>query len=483
MVNKYRILENNFIDCPQLDDIHLPIIKSALIMLELQYSDEDSEDVIEVGCYLRWDQDNQAYIDIYFYNPKLFEDKYMRMIWKQGFRMEEDEEVQFISLCRSYDMNVDKQLFACFQDEIRIEYPEYTIQRYTAKDISRYLENLYFIFHRSGTREILYKSKLENIAYNLFEIEEYNLFGGSPSEIFNMPINLLRILNQRLLIDRMHSESSRNQAMDVYSRFSDYIDVKKSIPGTYQWRYLEEYQEFGDDGQAAFNKKLYARMQSVLCENSFWLYKKYMQMADRLGDMCPRSRLPKADELLTAVYEMERLEELISRQDILDIGVSRHNDPYYEYEDDDYVVIMPQTSYQIYMEGMDQDNCVAEYIETVSEGESMIAFLRKKDNPDKSYITMEIQGTRIKQALTRFNGLPSVKDCRFIEKYAKEKWLTFDISYILEMSGNTEGFKFDEEFLEYMKDYESRMTSTGFPVEDIEYTQLTIADVFPLLVS
>ena len=52
---------------------------------------------------------------------------------------------------------------------------------------------------------------------------------------------------------------------------------------------------------------------------------------------------------------------------------------------------------------MKQNNCVASYIKNVINGNCHILFLRKKDNPTKALVTIEVRNNKIVQARRRLN--------------------------------------------------------------------------------
>lgn len=69
-----------------------------------------------------------------------------------------------------------------------------------------------------------------------------------------------------------------------------------------------------------------------------------------------------------------------------------------------FMVICPKTTEEIKNEGTHQGNCVASYIDKVIRGACNIVFLRKKSEPDESWITIEIEDNTVVQALGAFNG-------------------------------------------------------------------------------
>jgi hypothetical protein len=92
----------------------------------------------------------------------------------------------------------------------------------------------------------------------------------------------------------------------------------------------------------------------------------------------------------------------------------------YEYTCGEYQFIYPDCVQDIRDEAVQQNNCVASYIERVLDGQCHIMFLRKKDSPDKSLVTLEIVNNKIIQAKRRFNDPVTSEDQEAIDKWNKK---------------------------------------------------------------
>jgi hypothetical protein len=92
----------------------------------------------------------------------------------------------------------------------------------------------------------------------------------------------------------------------------------------------------------------------------------------------------------------------------------------YEYTCGEYRFIYPDCVQDIRDEAVQQNNCVASYIDRVIDGKCHIMFLRKKDNPDKSLVTLEIVHNKIVQARRRFNDPVTLEDQEAIDKWNKK---------------------------------------------------------------
>ena len=103
-------------------------------------------------------------------------------------------------------------------------------------------QQAYMELHRDGlfcsenlstyeAREILYKSQLANIAYNIELIPGYNIIGTSPTTIldFGLPLKILKTFDQSTLIYKLYSETTINICRMVYEQYADYMVIIKFL--------------------------------------------------------------------------------------------------------------------------------------------------------------------------------------------------------------------------------------------------------------
>lgn len=96
------------------------------------------------------------------------------------------------------------------------------------------------------------------------------------------------------------------------------------------------------------------------------------------------------------------------------------------FRDDDFVVIAPRQSRDLFIEGLNMHNCVSMYISSVAQGESDIYFLRKKEAPDKSFGTLEVRpdgkgNRRLSQAKAFANGRLPGSAQKYLAKWCRIK--------------------------------------------------------------
>ena len=92
----------------------------------------------------------------------------------------------------------------------------------------------------------------------------------------------------------------------------------------------------------------------------------------------------------------------------------------YECTYKDYVFIYPDCVQDIKTEAASQNNCVASYIDRVIDGSCHILFLRKKDHPKDSLVTIEVVNNKIVQAKRRFNYPVTQEDQEAIDYWDKK---------------------------------------------------------------
>ena len=88
-----------------------------------------------------------------------------------------------------------------------------------------------------------------------------------------------------------------------------------------------------------------------------------------------------------------------------------------EFSYKDYQFIYPSSTEEIKQEAVQQNNCVASYIDKVIDGKCHILFLRKKNKLNESLVTIEVRNNHIVQARRRFNDPVTPEDQEVIDKW------------------------------------------------------------------
>lgn len=96
----------------------------------------------------------------------------------------------------------------------------------------------------------------------------------------------------------------------------------------------------------------------------------------------------------------------------------------FSFENDEFIIRVPQQLNEILKEGSELKHCVASYADAVASGETIVLFLRRKNYPNVSFMTIEIRDEVVKQ-LKGFKNRPltDFKALRFISDWKKAKKL------------------------------------------------------------
>lgn len=92
----------------------------------------------------------------------------------------------------------------------------------------------------------------------------------------------------------------------------------------------------------------------------------------------------------------------------------------YEYKNNEYSIISPNSTQEVVNEGLSLHHCVSTYIPKIIENESIILFMRENDNIDDSLLTIEIKNNTINQVRGLCQRRPNKKETEFLLKWAKK---------------------------------------------------------------
>lgn len=92
----------------------------------------------------------------------------------------------------------------------------------------------------------------------------------------------------------------------------------------------------------------------------------------------------------------------------------------------DYKFIYPKCIQDVKDESVQMSNCVSSYVQKVIDGQCHILFLRRKDSPDKSLVTIEVRNNKIVQALQRYNHPLTKEQQEVVDKW--NKWYSNKIN-------------------------------------------------------
>lgn len=420
-----RVLHN----CPEIDlddEEEWPLISDEELHIIEEKCRGYRRDCVYVFYFFREKEDGTNYLELYFWCPQNKYQKYERFVICEGYRLSAKKELRFLEII--HERQLFNESFADYFGELQKRFPNIY---FLCVNVSAYhrsvmysnraqeYEWLYYVSHRSGAKELLYKSGLIDIAWNLHRIPSVNLTGTTPEAILGLPMKLLRILDSPENVDCLFEEDTIELCRKTYFMFSDRIG--KNNPSEAQWKYLCSL----SDGDIGFNPRLYAFLSEADCKDDFVkFYEQCKQLYNDLKDIVNFDALKLKEDVRTMkMLKCLKMYKHYRADDIDDFESIRQK---YEYYADDYIIIMPRNAVDFFNEAYSQGNCLMDYLGQVINGETHIVFLRKFEFPNKSFVTMEICDDEIIQVRCRFNRKPDDNILDFVERYAQIKGFVYN---------------------------------------------------------
>ena len=158
-------------------------------------------------------------------------------------------------------------------------------------------------------------------------------------------------------------------------------------------------------------------------------YHDYLKMAEKLGYnmrepwiLFPKNLEQRHEELIEESREREikAKEDLDNKKD-KKYEKYRKRDSYLEMETEQFVLRLPKRIHEIRQEGNAMHHCVATYIDRVAKGETTILFLRKKQDPETPFYTMEVNNGVMIQCRAKYNGDMTEEVKEFVELFKRKK--------------------------------------------------------------
>ena len=212
--------------------------------------------------------------------------------------------------------------------------------------------------------QLNYMSLNDNDIMNIFKCHSYDWYNHKYESYYNILIDKYNYNAKSLLIyfDKLKTFEAIDDMGDLLQEFYDYVKMMSSIS--------DKYDKF---------PRHFLTTHKIACRNY--------------------NRLKK-----------EFPEELFKKRINFD----------YECKYKDYVFIYPRCVQDIKDEAVNQNNCVASYIDSVIDGNCHILFLRKKDSHDNSLVTIEVRNNQIVQAKRKFNYPVTEEDQEAIDYWNKK---------------------------------------------------------------
>ncbi len=246
----------------------------------------------------------------------------------------------------------------------------------------------------SLAKEILSKAGLPYISEHLDEIEEWNLLGSSPKTLLSgLPMRVLKCMDSIDGISVLKNENSRVLLGELYKKSIISFDRKWNRSQCLFWAECQE-----SVLPPKINKdfiRILELLKGFPNESNYTQFKEYLFMREEIRWYMDLPLIPKKDDFAETVKKAELIFNCILYEDMINHLLSEQVHKvkeFYEFEDEQYQVVLLKSLKDFLNESNIQKNCVWSYIPGACTGDTTILALRRKDQKDIPYVTIEIQG-------------------------------------------------------------------------------------------
>ena len=309
-------------------------------------------------------------------------------------------------------------------------YPQWHLQRYY-KNGFKLLDHIYHCIRQNTVKEILYKSGLDELAIYSDEIEDLNLLSTNPTELYDgVPLKVLRKLNCKAGSKLLTTKNNRDYLKNLYTI---HPDVFEETLNDAQCMYLD-FLIRGDLTAGEIWRLFKARRKQLEHVWSESFVELFLQIEERKRDrnqvlkQCGKldpiidAYLSHVDERWGKDVEELLLQYLTSKRKEYDWKIkcsNRKRDYSWQERKFGYYVRYPQTVLDYCREALYMRNCLLWYVEAMVSNETTILFLRKNDDANTPFITMEVHEGVLEQAYHRYNRWCTKKEEEWIWEYCQ----------------------------------------------------------------
>ena len=316
-------------------------------------------------------------------------------------------------------------------------YPDWHVQRYRTKGL-RMLDHIYNCVKRNTAKEMLYKAGLDELAVHVDEIDELDLLATKPSDLFGgLSMKVLRSLNCPDGAALIKEQSNRDYIIELNRAFPDLFSDRLNDA---QCRYIQFLINgnltVGETGRLFRSRK--RDLYNVWHPSIFDVFmaeerraRSIESLYQRIGHLDPiYDRYIRSITDLTNDYNLKQLVFYIERhREEFDWKIRKSNrkrpDDWQE-RGDDFIVRYPQTIHDFCREAIYMQNCLMAYVEAMVKNDTTILFLRRSEEVNQPFITIEVYDGMLMQAYHRFNQDCTPEEAEWIRHYCERHNIAFN---------------------------------------------------------
>ena len=379
----------------------------------------------------------EPYIDAILYCAEVDVDgevqiKDYRFIFRENYIWNYEHESLFVEKClRNGRIYCDGGMLDEVFDYYSKRFPEWKLQRYYTKPM-RLLDHIYHCMQKGTAKEMLYKASLDELAENVDLMDEINLLSNKPSDIYEgLSMRTLRALNCKEGGVLLSKASNRAFVKDLQRTFPEMFKDRLNDSHCKYLQFLIDGElTMGEAGRLFLARK--TRFLGMWLPTQYDMFiwdeetkKEELAIAKEIADIDPIykkyvERLKNSEEENVHSKITPLKTYLLCHRKEYDILMRRSNRKRrasWQERDNGYVVRYPQTINDFCREAIYMSNCLITYVDAYVNNDTTILFMRKIDDINMPFITIEIFNDRLMQAYHRFNHDCTKEEAEWILEY------------------------------------------------------------------
>ncbi|MBQ0028385.1 MAG: PcfJ domain-containing protein [Lachnospiraceae bacterium] len=362
-----------------------------------------------------------------------------RFIFKEDYIWNAGEELFFEDRCLNniacvYTSRDTDKIFKKYS----LKHPEWHLRRYYTNPI-RLLDHIYHCCKKNTAKEMLYKANLDELAANIYMIDELNLLSTKPADIYDgVSIKVLRCLNCKEGAVLLSKVSNRYFIKELHNTFPAIFTEKFNDAQCLYLKFLiDGGLTIGEVGRLFFARK--KELQPMWIMTQFNLFLQREKYERRLADIVRELAVidPIYGDRFLHIKDLTIMQDRIC---ILDNLLLRRRDEFtksirrairklpseYQERNSNFTVRYPQTINDFCREAVYMQNCLLSYMDAVINRDTIILFVRRADSVNQPYITVEIYNNTLMQAYHRFNQDCTQEEAEWIKAYCMRHGIRTD---------------------------------------------------------
>lgn len=360
--------------------------------------------------------EESEYYEVVIYN-ECVQSSFGRYIIAPGYVWSLEQEMHFGRLLWDENVTFDRKKFDQIHKKFAKSHPEWFLKSYINMPL-RLIEHIYYCMNPGSVKELLYKAGLDELAARLIGIEDYNLIGSSPSDIFSgLSMRTLRAINHSYGVFLIESEQKRQKILALQSKYAWMFEKRwNESMCRYMCRLLQA--NLKTDEVAKKFRSEYKSLERIWTNSQYNDYmNRVCQREELLKRLEPELLAELTAEMVSEVYRMLIIDGELWNNRIALSNKERNIE--FEFSDEKYLIFYPKTIEDFVREAIAQKNCVLDYCHSYVKNETDILFLRKKDSPYESFVTIEIMDEELVQAREKCNVKASEEVLEWVENRIK----------------------------------------------------------------